>query len=403
MRQYRCVCENKIFYENSQCLACGRELGFCPACRQLVALEPHPDGGYSCSNAACGAELAKCFNYSQHNVCNRCVVRQQAGEAGLVRLLSIQRHDSRSVGRRQPGEMAPAGSRQATTVLRSGRARPALRHGGRPGRSAADVRLQGRRDPARPSSGVGRQSSEKVFTGHADGRITINIREADDVEREKLRVDFGEAHRTLIGHFRHEVGHYYWDQLVKGRREDECGAVFRRSRQPDLRRSARAPITRNGPPADWAQQLHQRLRHDASLGGFCRDLGHVPRHGQRARHGPPRRLWRRAGTRVRRRCRRHGQALPAAGHRAERNQPQHGPVGRRARGLCRHRSSKSSASSTNWSTWAAPKTGLLADSRRRWQQPRRPRNSQPQSLCKRVAVTLAVRQKHCFTTPRAVQ
>src|SRR5262249_39634581 len=67
--------------------------------------------------------------------------------------------------------------------------------------------------------------SEKVFTGHANGRITINIREADDAERERLRVTMGEAQRTLIGHFRHEVGHYYWDQLVKGRREDECRAV----------------------------------------------------------------------------------------------------------------------------------------------------------------------------------
>src|SRR2546425_662994 len=51
--------------------------------------------------------------------------------------------------------------------------------------------------------------TEKVYTGHDAGRITINIREADDVEREKLRVDMGESHRTLIGHFRHEIGHYY--------------------------------------------------------------------------------------------------------------------------------------------------------------------------------------------------
>ena len=46
-------------------------------------------------------------------------------------------------------------------------------------------------------------TQERVFTGHAGGKITINIREADTVEREKLRIDLGEGHRTLIGHFRH--------------------------------------------------------------------------------------------------------------------------------------------------------------------------------------------------------
>jgi hypothetical protein len=95
-------------------------------------------------------------------------------------------------------------------------------------------------------------NGEKVFTGHDHGRITINIREADDVEREKLRVDMGEAHRTLIGHFRHEIGHYYWDMLVKGRREDECKAVFGDHEHPTYSEALDAHY-KNGPPADWRQ------------------------------------------------------------------------------------------------------------------------------------------------------
>lgn len=63
---------------------------------------------------------------------------------------------------------------------------------------------------------------EKIYTGHANGAITINIREADDVERERLRVALGEAQRTLLGHFRHEIGHYYWKGLV----EQQCEAAF---------------------------------------------------------------------------------------------------------------------------------------------------------------------------------
>jgi hypothetical protein len=53
-----------------------------------------------------------------------------------------------------------------------------------------------------------------VMTGHEDGLITLAIREADDSERERLRDKMGESYRTLLGHFRHEIGHYYWDRMV---------------------------------------------------------------------------------------------------------------------------------------------------------------------------------------------
>jgi len=83
-----------------------------------------------------------------------------------------------------------------------------------------------------PVDGVWRtMTTERIYTGHHDGKITINIREADDVEREKLRVDLHEAHRTLAGHFRHEIGHYYWQMLVAGPEEDEFIQVFGDHRQ----------------------------------------------------------------------------------------------------------------------------------------------------------------------------
>jgi hypothetical protein len=64
--------------------------------------------------------------------------------------------------------------------------------------------------------------SERVLTGHADGLITLNLREADPAQREKIRLTLKERYRTLLGHFRHEVGHYYWDRLVadEGRRDE---------------------------------------------------------------------------------------------------------------------------------------------------------------------------------------
>ena len=54
-----------------------------------------------------------------------------------------------------------------------------------------------------------------VLTGHAGGLITVNIAEADDAEREARRSKLGEPYRTLIGHMRHEVGHFYWEILVR--------------------------------------------------------------------------------------------------------------------------------------------------------------------------------------------
>lgn len=90
----------------------------------------------------------------------------------------------------------------------------------------------------------------KAMTGHDSGQIVINIAEADDVERERRRAALGEPYRTLLGHFRHEIGHFYWDRLVRGgpalerfralfgdERDDYNGALRRHYEQ--------------GPPADW--------------------------------------------------------------------------------------------------------------------------------------------------------
>lgn len=66
-----------------------------------------------------------------------------------------------------------------------------------------------------------------VMTGHANGVITLNVAEADDDERARRRVALGEPYRTLLGHLRHESGHFYWDRLIRdGNRIDDFRAVF---------------------------------------------------------------------------------------------------------------------------------------------------------------------------------
>ena len=250
MRQYRCICRSKIFYENTQCLACGHELGFCPACRRLVAIVPQESGGYQCGNPDCGAALAKCANYVQQQVCNRCLLPENAGDDGLC--------DTCRFNDTIP-DLTVSGNLEKWRRLEIAKRRLfydldmlGLPYGTEADHVDPPLKFDFKADAIAPIGfwrGVGK--SQKVFTGHAAGRITINIREADDVEREKLRVDFGEAQRTLIGHFRHEVGHYYWDQLVKGRREDDCRAVFGDHDSPTYSEALEL-YYKNGPAADWA-------------------------------------------------------------------------------------------------------------------------------------------------------
>jgi hypothetical protein len=100
-----------------------------------------------------------------------------------------------------------------------------------------------------------RSSAEaQVFTGHNEGLITINIAEADDPFREKTRQEMGEPYRTLLGHFRHEIGHYYWDRLIK---DSRCLEPFR-GLFGDERADYAAEQKRHyeaGPPADWTEQF----------------------------------------------------------------------------------------------------------------------------------------------------
>ena len=92
--------------------------------------------------------------------------------------------------------------------------------------------------------------TKRVLTGHENGLITINIAEADDPTREQYRKAMGEPYRTLIGHFRHEVGHFYWDQLVgNGPRLEDYRAVFGDERE-DYGEALKRHYD-NGAPIGW--------------------------------------------------------------------------------------------------------------------------------------------------------
>jgi len=237
-RRYQCRCGQPVFFGNSRCLACGRELGFEPDALTMRALEPGQARWQRCANVArCG--------------CNWLVAPgEDARHEGLCRACRLNRTipdlaDARAAQRWARFEVAKR--RLVSQLLALG----------------LPVRSRVSEDPVRGVMFDFLQRApggEPVTTGHADGLVTLDIEEADDATRERLRDALAEPYRTLLGHLRHEIGHYYWQRLVAGMGADSTAAgggwlpAFR-ARFGDERADyaeALARHYREGPPADWA-------------------------------------------------------------------------------------------------------------------------------------------------------
>lgn len=197
MAVFRCFCSARVFFENTRCLNCNRELGFLPDLGVLSALEPEANGVFRAE----GRAYFKCSNNVEHGVCNW-LVPQGVDEkfCRACRLNNVIPDLSNAENRRLWGEVEQAKRRLIYTLNRLGL--PILSKMQDPERGLAfDIKAD--------------TGSARVLTGHADGLITLNLAEADSVVREEMRVQLKERYRTLLGHFRHEVGHYYWERLVR--------------------------------------------------------------------------------------------------------------------------------------------------------------------------------------------
>ena len=95
---------------------------------------------------------------------------------------------------------------------------------------------------------------ERVITGHDKGTITLNIEEADEEARARHKLDLGEKYRTLLGHFRHEIGHYYWGVLIKN---SSSLKKYRELFGDEQRDYAEALKTyyENGAPGNWSEHF----------------------------------------------------------------------------------------------------------------------------------------------------
>jgi hypothetical protein len=228
-----------VYFDNTGCMHCGAPLGFEPIRHDMVALELQPDRTFRIIGSPDGRTYQSCGNSLLAN-CNWLVpAPAPAGTLCASCLLTRTRPADVDLPGLIAFAKAEAAKRYLLYQLRELDLPVVSRHQD-PDRGLAFDLLTSERDT--------------VVIGHHQGVITFNLAESDDAFRERTRVYLGEAYRTLLGHFRHEIGHYYWDVLVAGTSALE---EFR-SEFGDERKDYTEAIDRyydSGPPADWGERF----------------------------------------------------------------------------------------------------------------------------------------------------
>jgi hypothetical protein len=238
MKIYTCShCGNPLYFENNKCLACGRAVGFDP---QTLAMVTLPQGG--------GGEYAYCRN-AEYGVCNWLVAAGGAGSQGRggspgYCVACAMNQTIPALGsddnRRRWRNLEVAKHRLIYSLLRL-----KLPFGMKGPKGEEKINFNFMEDGP---------SGERVMTGHDNGIITINTEEADEAARAQHKAELGERYRTLLGHFRHEIGHFYWDVLIK----DKPALGRYRALFGDERKDYSAALQTyysNGAPADWPQRF----------------------------------------------------------------------------------------------------------------------------------------------------
>lgn len=258
MKTFRCRCGSRVFFENGRCVACDRSLGYDPQRAYLLALEPAGDGSWS---AADGSLYRYCRNHADYGVCNWLVPADQGWVYCLAcRLNEVIPSLVQPERRVWWQSMEEAKRRLIYTLLALGLPVLSRQEDAEGGLAFAFLEDQ-RSNPLVPE--------ESVQTGHHRGLITVNLAEAHAPSRESARVAMNEPYRTLLGHFRHESGHYYWDRLVSteaaleefralfGDEREDYGAALERHYQGGQRQDWQgryiSAYAQAHPLEDWAE------------------------------------------------------------------------------------------------------------------------------------------------------
>ena len=256
LKRYHCQCGNPIFFRNSTCLACDTPLGYDSDLGLLIAIQPGSLEGtwerfeaispapqpFEPLSIQTGKQYRRCANLPTTAACNWLIDEAQPLANTFCLACSLNRtipdlsdpaHPENSM---YWGRIELAKRRMLAGVLGLG-----LRVASKFEDAAAGLAF----DLVSNQPGT-----NAVLTGHDSGLITLNLQEADDAARESIRSAMHEPYRTLLGHFRHEIGHYFWDRLV----QHSDWLVEFRQLFGDESQDYAASLQKNytyGPPENW--------------------------------------------------------------------------------------------------------------------------------------------------------
>lgn len=221
------MCGNDLYFENSVCLSCGTGLGYSRDEADIV-----PVDGYGRYVDAAGLVWHVCRNLNLSGC--TWLARFQGGQCSACDLTRVRPNDADAKGLSQ----FPVAERAKRWLLVD--------------LDRLGFAVVGKGED--PTYGLCfdllSSVAENVTIGHADGVITMDLAESDDAYRVRVQEQLGEPYRTMLGHFRHEVGHYMEWRLVEGTaRIGEARCLF-----GDETADYQAEIDRHysqGPPANW--------------------------------------------------------------------------------------------------------------------------------------------------------
>lgn len=233
MRDFICPnCGQRLAFENSLCLSCGSALGFSLHDMALLVIAPAEESEHA--GAVDSGQYQLCANLHLAE-CNWLVERGPVARLCASCALTRVRPDDSDAKALAAFAIAEKAKRRLIAEL-----------------CELKLPIVGRDTDQEYGLAFDLLSSdfEEVFTGHHNGVITLDLAEGDDVHREQLRVEMEEPYRTLLGHFRHEIGHYYFYRLVS----------------PSPRYSQRFGELFGDPGADYQQALDRHYSDGAPPG-----------------------------------------------------------------------------------------------------------------------------------------
>jgi hypothetical protein len=279
MKLFACpACHEIVYFENTRCTHCGHELAFVSEIGALTALEAAPGlapGTYRSLDAGMrDALVRKCGNDLDYAACNWAVPDSDPHRFCLAcRLNEVIPNLSDANAKGAWIRIEQAKRRLIYQLL------------------ALGLPVEPRQESPRGLAFAFKEDvpgGEKVLIGQENGLITLNIAEADSPFREKTRLSLGESYRTLLGHFRHEIGHYYFERIVadspflgpfrdlfgdeRASYEEAVARHYREGARPDWPAHFVSSYATMHPHEDWAETWAHYL-HMADTLETARTLG----------------------------------------------------------------------------------------------------------------------------------